>query len=227
MSDYPDHAGAMPRRVAIVSLHADPSSAPGAEGGGGTHSYVRELLVSLPARGWSCVAVARWADAELPERQQISPDAGIVRVRIGDVAPIDKRMLDGMHEESLARVREAILSSLPAPRLLHSVYWNSGRVAADLACELGLRFVHTVISNGARRKLEGASENAERRIATESRVFSEAFRIFCVSPEEADDLTSLYDVDPEKIVVVGRPASIAFLRPSHDERGRPALLPPW
>jgi D-inositol-3-phosphate glycosyltransferase len=163
----------------------------------------------------------------LPERQEISPDAQIVRVRIGDVAPIDKRLLDGMHDESLARVREAIASSPPAPNLLHSVYWNSGRVAADLARELRIRFVHTVISNGARRQAAGASENAQQRITTESRVFAEAFRIFCVAHEEADDLVSLYGVDAEKIIVVGRPVSIAFLRPPHDERGRPALLPPW
>jgi len=226
MSDYLEPAAAM-RRVAIVSLHADPSGAPGAEGGGGTHSYIRELLVSLPERGWSCLVVTRWADARLPERQEISPNAQIVRVRIGDVAPIDKRFLNGMHEESLARVREAIASSPPAPNLLHSVYWNSGRVAADLARELGIRFVHTVISNGARRQAAGASENAQQRIATESRVFAEAFRILCVANEEADDLVSFYGVDAEKIIVVGRPVSIAFLRPPHDEQGRPALLPPW
>ncbi|HET8799044.1 MAG TPA: glycosyltransferase [Thermoanaerobaculia bacterium] len=132
-----------------------------------------------------------------------------------------------MHAQSVSAVRAALRAS-PAPiELLHSVYWNSGRVALDLSREFGVRFVHTVISNGRRRVLVGAEEDGDRRTAVEQEVFEGAFRIFCICPAERDDLVSLYGIDPMKIMVIGRPVSIEFLVPPHDQLGTPLLLPPW
>lgn len=213
--------------VHIISLHADPASGAGAAGGGGTHSYLRELLTALPRRGRGVTVVTRRTAHELAAHQPLSRSAEIFRVQIGALAPIEKRLLDGLHSASQHAVRAALLASRAPVRLLHSVYWNSGRVALELARELGVPYVHTVISNGKRRAEADVEENDARREEVEQQVFDGAFRIFCICPAERDDLVSLYGVDPAKIVVVGRPVSIEFLVPQHDELGAPHLLPPW
>lgn len=213
--------------IPIISLHADPAMPSGADNAGGTHAYLRELLFQLPLRGRQCLVITRWSSPDLPERQPISDFARIERVAIGDVAPIDKKRLDGLHPISLAAVRNAVTNCGQEIRMIHSVYWNSGRVAMDLSRELGVPFVHTVISNGRRRLLAGAEPNADHRLDVEAVVFEAASRIISVSAAERDDLISLYGIDRRKIVVVGRPVDAAFRRPAHDELGRPAApFPP-
>jgi D-inositol-3-phosphate glycosyltransferase len=208
----------------LISLHADPASPSGAENAGGTHAYIRELLTGLASRGWEATMVTRRASADLPARERISRHTTINRIQIGPLGPLHKSHLDGLHAESVASTREVVLRGRRRPDLVHSVYWNSGRVALDLSGELGIPFVHTVISNGKRRTLMGAARNASRREEVEGWVFGAAFRIFCISQEERRDLVDLYSVDPARLVVVGRPVAECFLDPAHDEMGRPRPL---
>ena len=92
----------------------------------------------------------------------------------------------------------------------------------DLGAELGLPFIHTVISNGWRRWQQGARDQTPERLETEKRVFAAAFALFCVSNQEREDLIDHYGIDPTKAVVVGRPVSPRFRHPCHDEMGRPS-----
>jgi D-inositol-3-phosphate glycosyltransferase len=207
--------------IVLISLHADPATAPGAGEGGGTHSYLREIMVGLAATDLRLTLLTRWADPRLSERERVSTAIEIVRLRIGAVDKFDKRNLDDMHFASLVAVRR-VLAETCSPMLLHSVYWNSGRVAMDLAEEIGVPFVHTVISNGWRRYAEGARDQPDSRLRVERAVFQAAFAVFCIALQEREDLVEHYGVDPARVVVVGRPVASSFLRPAHDERGRPA-----
>jgi glycosyltransferase involved in cell wall biosynthesis len=212
-------------RLALISLHADPSTPAGFGGGGGTHSYLRELLSYLSTEGIEHLLLTRRTARDLPEFEPTSPTGAVRRLKIGDLAPIDKRLLPRMHKETLERVSEA-LSSWGAPHLVHSIYWNSGEAAMDFARSAGISFVHSVISNGCRRELSGYRDQPAERIPTERRVFSAAAAIFCVSTQERDDLAAFYGVSAERLVVVGRPVAPAYLHPAHDPAGRPCLRRP-
>lgn len=207
--------------IPIISLHADPAVASGAGSGGGTHQYLRELLSGLALRGRRCVVLTRWSSPLQLQEQVLSAHARIVRLRIGDVAPLQKQLLNSRHSETVAAIRAALDALGEDVRVLHSVYWNSGRAAMDIARERNIPFVHSVISNGLRRIEEGAQDTADDRVAVERQVFAAAERIFSVSHDEFDDLTNRYGVDPARIVIVGRPVDPAFREPAHDERGRP------
>jgi D-inositol-3-phosphate glycosyltransferase len=209
------------RHVALITLHADPATPPGIAEGGGTHSYVRELMAWLPERGWRLTILTRWADARLPEREVLSSSVQIIRLRISEVGRIDKRLLEDLHPVSLAAAGSA-LDAVPEVDLLHSVYWNSGRVAMELSARLGLCFVHTVISNGWRRWRQGARDMSPGRLETERQVFASALAIFCISGQERKDLVEYYAVDSHKVFVVGRPVAPSFRHPCHDEMGNPA-----
>jgi D-inositol-3-phosphate glycosyltransferase len=209
--------------LALITLHADPSKPSGTGEGGGTHSYIRELMVALPKENWNLTVLTRWADANLPEFETISSRVRIVRLRIGEVNPLDKRLLNGFHRTSLTAAEKA-LKVVSKVDLIHSVYWNSGRVAADLSKKLKLRFVQTVISNGWRRLQQGAKDQPLIRLKIEKQVFTSAFTIFCISHEERDDLVNHYEVDSDKIVIIGRPVANNFRHPPHDEMGKPFLV---
>lgn len=212
--------GESPLRLALISLHADPSTPAGLGGGGGTHSYVRELLSYLAAESIKHLLLTRRTGSELPEFEPTSPTGAVRRLQIGALAPMDKRLLPRMHAETLDRVGEA-LSSWGAPDLVHSIYWNSGEAAMDYSRSIGVPFVHSVISNGRRREMSGYRDQPAERIPTECRVFNAAAAIFCVSTQERDDLAALYTVPAERLLVVGRPVAPAYLRPAHDPAGQP------
>jgi D-inositol-3-phosphate glycosyltransferase len=207
--------------VLLISLHADPFSPSGVGAGGGTHAYLRELMKELAFAGRPCALITRRAEPASEPVEILNRSIRLFRIDIGPPGPLDKRRLNEFHDEAMREARR-ILTELPTrPGLIHSVYWNSGRLALDLSQETGIPYVHTVISNGVRRRLEGAHDQPRERERIERKVFSRAWTIFSVSGEEKDDLVSHYGVDTNRIRVVGRPVDASFLYPAHDESGQP------
>jgi len=208
--------------LVLISLHADPATPSGAGEGGGTHAYVRELIMGLLQSQWRLTVITRWADTGLPQRERLTDDSLIVRLQIGPVVPIDKRLLNDLHSVTVYQA----LKVLNGERIdvIHSIYWNSGRLAQELAKNIHRPFVHTVISNGWRRWQEGARDQPPARIDVERLVFASAFGIFCVSYEERRDLIEHYAVSPNKVFVVGRPVAQTFRTPCRDEYGRPLQI---
>jgi len=207
--------------VLVISLHADPFSPSGVGGGGGTHAYLRELMKELALAGRPCALITRQADPDGDAEEILNRNVRLFRIDIGPSGPLDKRRLNDFHHEAMGEVRR-ILSQLPdQPGIIHSVYWNSGRLAFELSKETGIPYVHTVISNGARRRLEGAHDQPPEREHIEREVFTHARTIFSISGEEKADLVEQYGVDPANVRVVGRPVDASFLKPAHDEAGQP------
>jgi len=180
-------------------------------------------MIGLAANRWRVTVLTRWADPRLPETEVVSSQLKIIRLQIGGVTPLDKRLLDSLHFESLAAAEHA-LNDMRKLRLIHSVYWNSGRVAMELSASRNIPFVHTVISNGWRRQQYGLTDQPTARLATEAKVFGSAFAVFCVSEQERHDLIEHYAVNPTRIRVVGRPVAGIFQRPCRDEMGVPSPL---
>lgn len=205
----------------MISLHADPTSPAGIGEGGGTHSYVRELLTYFATKDISILLISRKSNPDLPEDETISENCRIKRIIIKDENPIDKKELYVLHDISLHKT-ETVLNKLKyKPDLIHSIYWNSGQVARELSMKLNIPFVHTVISNGLKRQEAGMQEILEQRFKSEKEVFQSASYIFCITPSERRDLIELYQIDAKKIMIPGRPISKDFLYPAHDDFGMP------
>jgi D-inositol-3-phosphate glycosyltransferase len=215
-------------KLILICLHADPIAPSGIGEGGGTHAYLRELLAHLDRSGSDHLLLTRWADPSLPEFERTSARGQVRRLPIGPVGPLDKRRLAALHAVTVQGVSDA-LDTFGRPSLLHSVYWNSGQAAMDVAAARGLPFVHTVISNGWRREASGYHDQPVERIGIERLVFNAARRVFCICPQERDDLVDAYGVPIERTVIVGRPVAPTFLMPARDGYGNPrakALGPP-
>lgn len=205
----------------IISLHADPTFPAGIGEGGGTHSYIRELLTYFSNKNIKILLITRKNNANLANCEEISDSCRIRRIIIKDENSIDKKELYSFHNTSLFKTEQVLLELDFKPDLIHSIYWNSGQIARELGQKFNIPYVHTVISNGLRRQLAGMTEVLSQRRVIEKEIFLSATYIFCITPSERDDLVNLYHISPHKIMVLGRPVSDDFLYPSHDEFGIP------
>lgn len=212
-------------KIVLICLHADPVSPPGVRDAGGTHRYLRELSFFLTRAAIPHLLLTRWANESLPEEARMSSYGRLIRMNIGGKKPMDKQQLDAHHTISV-RCIEEVLTHFGTPKLLHSIYWNSGRAAADISSRLQIPFVHTVISNGWRRIVAGYYDQPPQRLEIERHVFCAAARVFCICSQERNDLITSYGVNPECISIVGRPVAPTFIMPCRNGYGEPNLWSP-
>jgi|GEM_PF-674663 len=209
------------RYVLIITIHADPAMPPGYEEWGGTHTYMKELIDGFAERGIRCVMFTR-NGMNLKDIEQYNDYCTVIRLRNGDAIPIDKKILWTYHEDNLEQI-QAYINENGKPDIIHSVYWNSGRLAMELGCANDIEFVHSVISNSRGRVARGATLDVPKRAEYEQQIYESAKWIICVSNDEKDDIVDFYNIKPNKIVVAGQYIHQAFLLPARDMNGFPRL----
>ncbi len=209
--------------ILILTIHADPAMPPGYSEWGGTHTYMRELLDIFFELHINCVLVTRRTMEELPPIEHYNDYCTIYRLQNGDIAPIDKTKLHKYHDNNLLSVQQIIHTIGTPPKVIHSVYWNSGRLGIELAEMYNVSLVHSVISNSRGRQARGAYEPLPERAHYEQVIYNYAKWILCVSNDEKNDLIKLYNIPSEKLIVAGQYIHSSFVLPSRDNNGFPRL----
>lgn len=209
--------------ILLLTIHADPAMPPGYSEWGGTHTYMRELLDIFGALHIKCVVVTRRTMEELPPIEHYNEYCDIYRLQNGDIAPMDKTKLYEYHEENLLAVQQIIQTIGEPPKVIHSVYWNSGRIGVELSKLYNVPLVHSVISNSRGRQIRGAYEPLPQRADYEQIIYNYATWILCVSKDEKNDLVKYYNISSEKIIVAGQYIDSSFILPSRDDNGFPRL----
>lgn len=203
-------------KILVVSIHADPSIAPGAEEGGGTHMYISELINMFIIKQVDALIITR--KASKGKEVFTYGNVKLIRLPIGPSEQWDKNNLENLE----GKLNESVLNVLNKekfnPDVIHSVYWYSGRVGVYLSRKLNKPLIYTVISNGLRKRKNGFKVSDVRCIE-ELQIFKNAKLIISVCKEEEDDLIKLYGVEKQKIKVVGRGVDNIFLEEIYDEKG--------
>jgi len=207
--------------VIVISIHADPAMAPGYEEWGGTHIYMKELIDGFKERKIKCVMFTRKC-MPFKDIEQYNEYCTVIRLSNGNAELIDKNILWQYHEKNLTQIQEFIDMN-GKPEIIHSVYWNSGRLAMELGKNNGIKFVHSVISNSIGRVSRGAIEAVSMRAEYERQIYENSEWIICVSDDERNDIIRFYNISSEKIIVAGQHINEAFLLPSRDTNGFPRL----
>lgn len=209
--------------VLILTIHADPAMPPGYDEWGGTHTYMKELLDSFNSLHINCILVTRRSMIELPAKEQYNPYCTIYRIKNGPIGPIDKTKLYTYHNDNFLAIQQIIQNIGERPQVIHSVYWNSGRLGVELSKLYNIPLVHSVISNSYGRQARGAYEPLPKRANYEQLIYDYAKWILCVSVDEKNDLINYYNISSKKIIVAGQYIHPSFILPARDNNGFPRL----
>lgn len=207
------------KHILIISLHADPMLPAGISEYGGGHMYPYELLIGLSRENFKVSLITRKSTSSLPDVDSINEFTTVYRIDYGDLYFHDKRDFYKLKETSFALACALLDKYNIIPDIIHSLYWNSGYLAMQLARKLHIPYVHSPISVGAIIKKEQAKDIEPHRIDTEKTVFEKADVIFSITESEKANIISHYGIRKEKITIIGRPVATEYLYPIHDEWG--------
>ncbi len=209
--------GALPRRVAMVSVHTSPLDQPGIGDAGGMNVYVVEVSRRLAALGVEVDVITRATSSDLPPAVELTPGVTVRHVTAGP--------FEGLVKEDLPAQLCAFtagLLRLEAARepgwydLVHSHYWLSGQVAWVAAERWDVPLVHSMhtlarVKNSALAD-DDTPEPPAREIG-ESQVVEAADRLVANTDQEAAHLVELYDADPDRVVTVPPGVDLATFTP--------------
>lgn len=178
-------------RIAMVSAHASPLAPLGDGGNGGINVHVAELARALGMIGHDVTVFTRRDDPGLPTKASFGPNASVVHLDAGPLAPLPKERLWAYRTE-LVDAFERALAAEPAFDVVHSHYWLSGVLAqAALSTSGAVAHVHTPHALGVARKRHPPHEVPEVRLQQEDALRRSADHIVATCSDEVFELRRL------------------------------------
>jgi D-inositol-3-phosphate glycosyltransferase len=216
------------RRLAILSLHTSPLAQPGTGDGGGMNVYVRELTAALARSGVACDVFTRAWSPELAPVIEVEPGLRVHHVPAGPLSILPKEALPGVVDA----FTQGVLERMSEPgdgefTSVHANYWLSGLSGHVIKHELNLPLVCTFHTLD-RVKAESMPEEVEadmphRRAEAEALIIDCSDAVLASCTVEAEQITSLYGADPDRIRIVPLGVDHAFFGPGHRPQARRAL----
>ena len=196
-------AGALPRRIALISACASPLALPDSAGCGGQNIYVAQAAREL-ARAGHFVDVFTRRDAP-GQREQLgwTDNVRVIHVPAGPAHPIPREELLP-HVDAFARwVTRFVRRENSAYDIVHANFFLSGMVAQELKQALGLPFVITFHALGrVRRRAQGDADTFPiARMRIEATLMRAADRVIAECPQDRHDMERLYGAPPSRIAI--------------------------
>jgi glycosyltransferase involved in cell wall biosynthesis len=179
--------------IALISDHADPAAAIGAEEAGGQNVYVRQVGEKLAALGWQVDMFTRKTNADDPAIVQHSPYCRTIRLKAGPEQFIPRdRLFEYMPEfvQSFQAWQSKQAISYP---LIHTNYWLSAWVGLELRKHSQIQLVHTYHSLGAvkYKAIDSRPAIAQTRLRVEKQILEQVNCVVATSPQEQESLRQL------------------------------------
>lgn len=198
------------KRVAMISVHSDPSAKLGGHETGGQNVYVSELSKRLGQMGWSVDVFTRLTRKRRKMVRSYGKNINIIYLKAGPRYSIAK-------EEVLDKLPEFLGNFLTYKEenklnysIVHGNYYLGGWVAAQIKRILHIPMIETFHSLGhirhrALEKFEKEGVNIEKfgkRLRTEEEIMKTTDRIIATSPPEKRDLIHYYDFGLENKIKI-------------------------
>jgi D-inositol-3-phosphate glycosyltransferase len=190
----------------MISVHTSPLAQPGTGDAGGLNVYVVEAARELAARGVEVEIFTRRTAADLPDTVVMDPGVLVRHIDAGPYEGLLKEDLPGqLCAFAAGMMRE--LARVPHGHydLAHSHYWLSGQVGWLVAERWQVPLVHTMHTMARVKNRQLAEDDVPEppgREIGEAQVVDIADRLIANTAQEADELVTYYDADPDKVVVV-------------------------
>lgn len=218
---------ALPRRIAVISVHTSPLAQPGTGDAGGMNVYVWQTAVRMARRGVQVEIFTRATSSADEPVVRAAPGVLVRHVPAGPFEGLDKADLPAQLCGFSAGVLGVEAGHATGHYdLVHSHYWLSGQVGWLAANRWGVPLVHTAHTLAAVKNAslaDGDTEEPRLRIIGEQQVVDVADRLVANTATEAGELESMYRADPGKIDVVAPGADLDCFTPGDRAAARADL----
>lgn len=190
--------------IAIISEHASPIGALGGKDAGGQNVYVAQLATHLTRLGHKVEVFTRRESSVLPIVQDLKEGFRLINVPAGPARAIAKEKLLPYMNSFTAFVVSYIGKRNKKFDIIHSNFWMSGLVAADIKKTLNIPFIITFHALGRVRRMHQGSLDGfpDIRFEVEDRVVAEADGIVAECPQDLEDLQNLYKAPKSSMTVI-------------------------
>lgn len=217
------------KRIAMISVHSDPSAKLGGHETGGQNVYVSELSKALGRMGWSVDIFTRLTRKRTKMVKTYGKNINIIYIKAGHRYFIPKdKILEKLPEfigNFLAYKEENKINY----NIIHGHYYLGGWAAAQIKRMFRIPMVETFHSLGhiRHRTLEKFKkediniEDFKERLRAEKETMNTADKIIATTPPEKKDLMHYYDFDLEdKIKVIPCGVNLKRFRKINFENAR-------
>ncbi len=218
-------------RILMISDHADPLAQIGTKETGGQNIYVMNIASLLAKLGMTVDVYTRWDRATKQEVVEVQPGFRVIRVKAGPKSYMPRDEFLSVTDEFIHRIKQRIGREKLEYDVIVSHYWYSGVIGLSLAQAYGLPQTHIYHSIGQMRfatlkKFEPQDADYlfyKMRDDWERRIAQESTSIISTSPFERDDIVRLFEVSPEKIMVIPVGVDTTLFRPYRQKNLRKRL----
>ena len=209
-------------RVAMLSVHGCPLMMPGARSAGGMNVYLRKIAQLLAEHGVCVDVFTRNHHAGGPELLELGPNARVIHLPAGAPELVKDEIVPYLadYTDHLSRF---VAEEGTSYDLVHSHYWLSGDVGADIALEWGVPHVVSYHTIAAQKQRAGGAPEPPERLEAEARMAAAADRVFASTAGEADDIGALFGLPPAGLHVVHGGVDTALFRPRDRAAARRAI----
>jgi D-inositol-3-phosphate glycosyltransferase len=211
-------------RIAEISVHGCPLSPLGSRDTGGMNLYLRQLSLELGKLGVEVDVFTRWHDPKEPEVMEIGEKARLIHIAAGEQEHMSQMDIYYCLPQFLSNLHRFLEREGRAYDLLHSHYWLSSWVAAQLQVRLWIPHVATFHTLGeVKNRARPAEMEPDLRLDVERKVIALADGIIAFTAEEKDNLVRIYGAQPAKIKVIPCGVDLNLFHPLDKEKARSEL----
>jgi D-inositol-3-phosphate glycosyltransferase len=210
---------AYPHRVAMISMHTSPLATPGVGDAGGLNVYVAEVARRLGERGLKVDVFTRTESTPTPDIVELNEHTRVINIPAGPAEPVAKEVLP----ELVHAFGTQLDAAMAGYGLIHSHYWLSGMVGAQLRMRHGIPLVHTMhtmarVKNAARGN--GHLVEPDDRERGEAAIVAAAEALTANTSDESAELQRHYGARSEQIVIVPPGVDLHTFHPCDQPKSR-------
>jgi D-inositol-3-phosphate glycosyltransferase len=211
----------------VLSVHTSPLAQPGTGDAGGMNVYVLQSALHLARRGVEVEIFTRATSSAEPSMVPVAPGVLVRNVAAGPFEGLDKYDLPTQLCAFTAGVLRAEANHEPGYYdVVHSHYWLSGQVGWLARDRWAVPLVHTAHTLAAVKNAalaDGDAPEPPLRAVGEQQVVDEADRLIVNTEDEAHQLVSLHNAEPQRIDIVHPGVDLQTFSPGDRGAARAAL----
>ena len=206
----------------MITMHTSPLATPGVGDAGGLNVYVAEVSRRLGERGIKVDVFTRAEDPAAADVVEVNEHTRVITVRAGPLEAVSKESLPRLVPEFTAQLDDV----MKGYDLIHSHYWLSGLVGAELGGRHQLPLVHTMHTMA---KVKNSSLTVDQQTEPDVRERGEATIVKAAQMltantiDEAAELEHHYAAHSDRITIVPPGVDLHTFHPCDQPKSRAQL----